>query len=355
MFTVILFIIVLIVLILIHEIGHFFTAKFFGIKIEEFGLGFPPRIFIWGKGETKYSLNYLPFGGFVKIKGENGEKNKDLDSFSSRPFFQRSMVLVAGVFMNFLLAAILFSVGFFIGLPTIDQEQGKELQNAKVKIIQVAKESPAEIAGLKSGDNILEIKNTKSSIIIKNVEDAQNYVNEHKGEYIILKIERREKIFEKEVLARENYKINEGSIGISLAKMEIVSYPWHLSLIQGFKKAVLTFVAIIVAIIILIKDLIVSGEVSGDIVGPVGIARLTGQFYYLGLSYLISFVGILSLNLAVLNILPIPALDGGRLFFAIIEKIRKKAINKEVEAKIHGAFFIALILLLIIITIGDVF
>ncbi|KKP28474.1 MAG: Membrane-associated zinc metalloprotease [Parcubacteria group bacterium GW2011_GWA2_31_28] len=355
MLTTILFIIVLIVLILIHEIGHFFTAKFFGIKVEEFGLGFPPRIFIWGKGKTKYSLNWLPFGGFVKIKGENGEKVNDKDSFSSRPLFQRSMVLISGVFMNFLLAAILFSVGFFIGLPIIDQGQGKELQNAKVQILQVAKESPAEIAGLKLGDNILEIKNAESVAIIENVKDAQNYINEHKGEYIILKIEREKEIFEKEVFARENYKSDQGSIGISLSKVGLISYPWYLALIEGFKKATLNFIAIIIAIIILIKDLIVSGEISGDIVGPIGIARLTGQFYDLGISYLISFVGIISLNLAVLNILPIPALDGGRLFFAIIEKIRRKAMNRELEAKIHGIAFIILIVFIIIITFKDIF
>lgn len=355
MFTIILFIIVLIVLILIHEIGHFFTARIFGIGVEEFGLGFPPRIFSWRKGKTNYSLNWLPFGGFVKIKGEDGEKVNDLDSFSSRPIWQRSVVLVSGVFMNFLLAAILFSIGFGIGLPHIDEENGIKIQNSKVQIRQVAKESPAEKAQLKLGDNILEIKNNKSIAIIENVEDAQKYINEHKGEYVILKIARGKEIFEKKVFARENYPLNEGSIGISLTKVGLISYPWYLAIIQGFEKAALNFAAIVVAIIMLIKDLIVSGEVSADIAGPVGIARLTGQFYDLGVSYFINFVGIISVNLAVLNILPIPALDGGRLFFAIIEKIRRKKIDREIEAKIHGAFFIALIILIIIITIRDIF
>lgn len=354
MFTIILFIIILIILILAHELGHFFTAKIFGIKVEEFGLGFPPRIFSWGKGETKYSLNWLPFGGFVKIKGEDGDGKNDSDSFSSRPLWQRIIVLIAGVFMNFLLAAVLFSAGFAIGLPAIDNGE-IELKNSKTQILQVIKDSPADLAKLRLGDNILEIKNNESNVIVNDVIDVQNYVNDHKGENIILVIERGSEIFEQEVLARSNYPDDEGSIGIALSNVGLVSYPWHQAIFEGFKKAILNFIAIVIAIIMLIKNLILSGEVNGDIAGPIGIARLTGQFYALGASYLISFVAIISLNLSVLNILPIPALDGGRVFFAIIEKIRRKAINKEIEAKIHGIAFLALIILLILITIRDIF
>lgn len=356
--TVIIFITVLIILVLVHEFGHFLASKLFGVKVEEFGIGFPPRLAGIKKGETVYSLNALPLGGFVKIFGDEGDNKNDPHSYASRPAWQRAIILCAGVCFNILFAFFIFWIGFSTGFPSAlgNEDAGATIVANSVQILQVSPKSPAEKAGIQAGDNILEVKSEKLKIKseVTTVDDVLKFTNEQKGQNIILTIKRGDEILEKEVLVRENPPPNEGSIGFSLANIALAKYPWYQALPKAFIFTFQTMWLLVVGIAGLLKNLIITGEGAGDIAGPVGIAVMTGQFYTLGMPYLLGFIGLISINLAVLNVLPIPALDGGRLLFVIIEKIKGSPLKQETESKIHAVGFIILIMLILLVTIKDI-
>lgn len=377
--TIIVFLIVLSALVLAHELGHFMTARKFGVTAEEFGLGFPPRIFgvqIWKelnkkasswrlirgareltdedkKYGTVYSLNWLPLGGFVKIKGENGEGENEPDSFASRPVWQRAVMLSAGVIMNIILAMVLIIVGFMVGLPqSLDSglDARASVSDRKIQIVQVIKGSPAESAELKIGDEIIGIDNNKFS----NFEELQNYVNSKIGLELDYKIKRGQVLLDKPITPVLMPETGKGGIGVALSETGIVRYPWHLAIWEGFKTTFVLIWLIIAAFYELIKGLIFGQGVTADLAGPVGIATITGQVARMGLVYLMQFTALLSVNLAVINFLPFPALDGGRFLFLIIEKIKRAPVKREVENLIHNIGFVLLMLLVLVVTFRDV-
>jgi len=417
--TIITFFIVLSVLVLAHELGHFMTARKFGVRAEEFGLGFPPRIFGWqvwrerglkkiaeseniemavkatplagGSGiieeiivdekkevdeafwvrkfrfikggreitqdeqkyGTVYSINWLPLGGFVKIKGENGEGENEPDSFVSRPIWQRAIMLSAGVIMNIVLAAVLISAGFMIGLPqALDGELSARAQvsDKKIQVVEVIKNTPAELAGLQIGDVIINIDNNNFS----SYQELQNYVASNIGHKLTYKIKRGQDLSEAGIIPELMPETNRGGIGVAITETGIVSYPWYLAILEGVKTTVLLTWAIIVAFYELIKGLIFGAGVTADLSGPVGIATLTGQVARMGFVYLLQFTALLSINLAVINFFPFPALDGGRILFLIIEKIKRSPVKREVEGAIHNVGFALLMLLVLIVTFRDV-
>lgn len=366
--TIVVFLLVLGILIFVHELGHFMTAKKLGIKVEEFGFGFPPRMFgiyknkegkwkkvIGGKKEgvenTIYSINWLPLGGFVKIFGEEGEGSKDPESFASKPIWKRSLVLAAGVFMNFVLAAILLMVGFKIGLPQAIDSEDSNVRDAKIQIAQVATESPAAESGLSLGDEIISIEEER----FYKIEDIQNKIKDNSGQEILIEVKRGGEIKEIKTTPRENPPEDEGALGISLVKTGLVSYPWYISIGKGLEATISVTLAILIAFYELIKNLIVGEKVGADFAGPVGIAVMTGQVTRMGLAYVLQFVAVLSINLAIINILPLPALDGGRILFLIIEKVRGKKVGKKIENTVHTIGFFLLILLLVVVTFKDLF
>ena len=369
--TIVVFLAVLSILVLFHEFGHFYSARKLGIKIDEFGLGFPPRIFgfyknnsgkwkiKWGKGKIKncpdvvYSINAIPIGGFVKIKGEDGENRQDKDSFSSQKVWKRLIVVSAGVLMNIFLAWILISIGFMIGFPhAVDdqfvQEKNVKISDAKVQIVEVLKDSPAERAGLKPLDIILDIENQE----VKRGEDVQFFLNSPQESS--LKIKRNGE--EQNILITPEFRENLDRyvIGISIADTATIRYPWYLALWEGLKATFIFLWTIIYTFYVVIKDLIVGQSVGVEVAGPVGIANLTGQMARMGFIYLIQFTALLSLNLAVINFFPFPALDGGRFIFLLIEKIKGKPVKQEIEAIIHNSGFALLMLLFVWITLKDV-
>ena len=369
--TIITFFIVLSVLVLAHEFGHFMMARKFGVKAEEFGLGFPPRAFgvyknnqgqwkfIRGAKEisdcpgTIYSINWLPLGGFVKIKGENGEGQNEADSFAGKKIWQRVFMLSAGVVMNIVLAAVLISAGFMIGLPqALDGELSARahVSDKKIQIVQVMENTPAESAGLLIGDTILSIDNNNFS----KYQELQDYVASNVGNKLIYKIKRGQDITETSIIPALMPEINRGGIGIAITETGIVSYPWYLAIFEGIKTTFILTWAIIVAFYELIKGLIFGQGVTADLSGPVGIATLTGQVARMGLVYLLQFTALLSINLAVINFLPFPALDGGRILFLIIEKIKRSPVKAEVEGAIHNIGFALLMLLILIVTFRDI-
>ena len=369
--TILVFLIVLTILVLVHELGHFLVAKKFGIKVEEFGFGFPPRLFGIKKGETIYSINWLPIGGFVKLYGEDeagggkigklkvaprsgiplsGKSGKLKVSDRSRAFFarppwQRALVAVAGVVMNFVLAVIVFSFFYTLGVKT--QEP---LGFVEVKAVNES--SPADVVGIKPGDIVVSI----DGIPIKTSQELVTKTREKLGEVRNLEVKRGIEYQTFQVIPRTESPEGEGPIGIVLNDTRVLEkkYPIYQAPIVATRDAFEFAWLIIKSLSLIFWQFVTLGKVPQDIAGPVGIAQITGEFAQFGPMALLSFLAFLSLNLAVLNILPIPALDGGRLFFILIEVIFRKRVSPHFERHAHAIGLAILLALLLLITFRDI-
>lgn len=349
-----LFVGVLAILVLVHEFGHFVIARKAGIKVEEFGFGFPPKLFAWKGKKTVYSINVLPFGGFVRLKGEDGEDTHDKDSFASKSSGARSSVLVAGVFMNVILAAVLLSFGLIIGMPSVIENLSSNaiVKDTKIEILKVLPKSSAENAGIKAGEQIVGIigYETHANDLFKAIKDSAEA--QKPVELLIKNNETARKISIMPTIIDDTKK---SGIGIAMMETGIVSYPWYTAIYKGVQQAGILFVEVIKGIVMLVSQFL-RGEDVGDVVaGPVGIAVITGQVARQGIGHLIQFMAVLSVNLAVLNLIPFPGLDGGRLLFIGIEKMRGgKKVSARVESMAHMIGFLLLLLLVVIVTIRDV-
>ncbi len=312
--TIIVFILILGLLIFAHELGHFVSAKKAGVKVEEFGFGFPPRIFSFKKRETIYSLNLIPLGGFVKILGETSEEKRSRSKFAfyNKPTWQRAIILVMGVVMNLFVAVILLSIVHGIGVPSF-VDGNANYRNIQIQIVDIAKDSPAQKSGIKIGDAFLSLAHGSEKIGIKEIEDVQNFIAFHAGQEIIIEIKRGNEILQKNIVPRINPPKDEGALGVAMSKTGLVSYPWYKAILKGFEATGKMFITMIEMLWLLLKTLILKGKMIGEVAGPVGIATLTFQMVQLGWVYVLQLAAILSINLALLNILPFPALDGGRL------------------------------------------
>ena len=352
--TVIFFILLIGALVLVHEFGHFFVAKKLGIRVDEFAFGFPPRLFSFVRGGTRYALNLLPIGGYVKIFGESGEGEGVAESFVTRPVWQRFLIIAAGVVMNLILAWIFFSIGSGLGLPTaVTAENEARVQNARVGIIGVDEGSPARIVDLRFGDIVKSASVNAEKIDVREIDDLQKFIAGHVGKEVALDVVRGEEFLVKKVTPRQAPPEGEGPLGIALAKIGVIKTPWFLAWWEGLKMAALSTAAIVVGFAGLFKDILTTGGVSADISGPVGIFIFAREFGELGFIYLLQLAALLSVNLAILNALPFPALDGGRLLFLAIEKIKGSKVDQRVEKAIHTAGFIILIMLMVAVTYRD--
>lgn len=352
MITLIIFVLVLGFIVIIHELGHFYAARKNGVKVEEFGLGFPPKLFGIKRGETEYTINLIPLGGFVKIKGEDGSDSKDKDSFAYKKIWQRIVIVSAGVFMNVVLAMVLFCVGFMIGSPQIVDEGDKfaRVKDEKIQIVQVLENSPADFAGFETGDQILKIDDHQ----FNDEEAVRQYISDNQEQELVFEIKRDDVEYSFQVKPEFLDELEKQGVGIAFAKTGLVTYPWYIAIWQGIKYTFLLMGAIIVAFYDLIKNLIIGHSTGMEVAGPVGIAVMTGQVARMGFVYLINFIALISLNLAIINFIPFPALDGGRVVFLIIEKIRKKPVSQKIENTIHTVGFALLMILIIWVTIVDV-
>ena len=421
MLTLLIFIAVLAVLVLSHEVGHFIAARKSGMKVHEFGFGFPPRLFgiqmlkgkklekvagketvdvsigdyqtsdgsevikekvvdriaeinkevpvkkwrwVWGnkpiipeEGESRlehgtvYSINLIPLGGFVNIKG-NDSSETGPDSFNSKPAWKKAIVIVAGVAMNIVLAASLFSIGYMIGLPMLTDKivDSSIVQDRSVEIIQVLPDKPAALAGIKANDLILRFGNIDN----QRLTEMQDYVDAHQSEEITFAIKRGDEILEKKIKPMVYEDSGRGGIGVGIAEFGTVKYVWYKAIYHGCKDTGVYLKEIFVAFGSLVKRLFVGREGLGDsVAGPIGIAVMTGEVAKMGFLYLIQFVAVLSLNLAVINILPIPALDGGRLLFLMLSKINSRWTFLKYERTAHTVGFMLLMVLVVVITIND--
>lgn len=338
------FIIALSILVLVHEGGHFLAAIKTGVKVEEFGLGLPPKIFgkkIWG---TIFSLNWLPIGGFCRLYGEEAD-GKGEEAFNNKKPWQKAVVVLGGVAMNLVLAIIIFTVVYSImGVPE---------ETEKVRIIGVAKGSPSEIAGLKSGDWIKEINDK----LIKNNGELVSIVGENKGKEVVISVDRQGQAQDLSVLVRENPPAGEGAMGIEFSNVEMVRVPWYQfykGIGAGFKEAYFWGKIIGDGVFKMVGGLFV-GQLPKDVSGPLGMYEATSSIKKnQGILAVIHFFGVVSVNLAIVNVLPFPALDGGRMIFVAYEWVFRKRANPKVEGLVNSIGMYILLSLLLLITVSDV-
>lgn len=370
LFTIIIFIITLLVLVVSHEFGHFIMARKFGIRVLEFGFGIPPRV--WGKkiGETLVSINWLPLGGFVRLLGEDEVDEKILqhkDSFAAKLVWQRSLVVTAGVLMNLFLAAVIFWVvlaaqGFKEKIPLLSNYHffGVSQVNESVILVgQVAPSSPADNAGIKSTDRILKF----NDVLLQDADQLIVLTKQYGDQVAFLTlVDGEEKQRVVQITPRKNPPEGQGPLGVSLGTMK-VAYLNYQSLSQKLFSGPVHTYNLAVYSLSIFRNLIAQSiatrnlePVSSSVTGPVGITNLTATILQTKnpvLPYL-SFVALLSLNLAIVNILPFPALDGGRLLFLFIEGIFRKKVRADIEKFIHTAGMIILLGLIVLITFSDI-
>lgn len=345
----IIFAVALSTLVLVHEFGHFFAAKKTGVKVEEFGLGLPPKIVGKKIKGTIFSLNWLPIGGFCKLYGEDSEQ-KGSSAFNNKKPWQKMVIVLGGVLMNLIMAVVIFSVVYAIlGVP-------KEVD--KVTVIGVAKDSPAEKAGLKENDWIKSV----GGVEIKTPNELTNEVGKYKGKNVELivvgDVGNGLKPFRTlQIEVRENPPAGQGSIGVAISNTEMVPIKWyeiHKGVAAGFKEAYFWGKIIMQGVGKMVGGLL-TGHVPKDVSGPIGMFEATSSIKAnQGMLALIHFFGVVSVNLAVVNVLPFPALDGGRILFVFYEMIFRKKANQKFELAVNNVGMLILLMLILLITVGDV-
>lgn len=344
--TILLLIAVLLVTVLVHEWGHFITAKKSGMRVEEFGFGIPPRLWSWKRGETTYSINALPFGGFVKIAGENGleEGVATEKQFESKPWYTQSLVLVAGVLCNILLAIALFTFSYSIGTPAIDP-------SGKSTVLDITKGGPIDLAGIKVGDTIVSITKGEKQITPITTHSIREVIH---GETKPLSITY---IHQKEMrTAVVTPRVHEGNtiIGVAIEPIVLSKTSFSNAFLQAIQKTTQTTQEIFQTVGGILARLITGEKQQEQLIGPVGLAGAIRSASNMGFSYLLGFTAMISINLAVLNILPFPALDGGRLLIVLLERIFRKKFSKRVVGVIHAIGFLILITLMVALSVGDI-
>jgi regulator of sigma E protease len=334
--TAIFVLVVFLLLIIPHELGHFWAAKRCGMQVHRFSFGLGPKLWGFKKGETEYSISILPLGGYVKIAGmEPGERDLE-NGFYRKPLKNRILVLSAGSVMNYLVAVILFSLVFMTGLQTLD------LKEAIVG--EVKKGSPAALVSLLPGDKILRINGQE----VKGWEEMALAIKDSRQTVLKLEVQREKRVFFIQIRPIFDPQLNKKIIGIS-PPIVFTRYSPFIALAKGVER---TF--FITKLILTALGGMIMGKVPAQFAGPVGIAGIIGQSVKMGPSPLLSLAALLSINLALFNLFPIPALDGGRLLFLAVEGIRGKALDLEKEELIHYIGFIILIVLILLITYQDV-
>ncbi len=357
--SVILFLLVLFVLILVHEWGHFIVAKKTGMRVDEFAIGFPPRLFGIKKGETEYTFNALPIGGFVRIYGENPDTAKDtLDeprSFAARPKWAQALVLVAGVTMNVIFAWFLFVVTFMVGVPTVVDEAVASPE-AVLYISGILPGSPLE--AVPAGSEVLGVESQGEKLAVLTPSSFSAFIQDHAGEAITVQYAfgaaEPEAVTVVPVVGLITDEPERVAVGVSLALAETVRKPLGTALLDATMATASGLKNITLGLFGLIADSVRGEADFSQVAGPIGIVGLVGDAASFGLTSLLTFTAIISLNLAVVNMLPVPALDGGRLLFVAIEAVTRRPINPVWSGRLNLIGFALLMLLMVIVTWNDI-
>ncbi len=357
---IVLFFIILAILVLIHEFGHFYAAKKSGVRVDEFGLGFPPRMFgkMW-KG-TLYSINWIPFGGFVKIFGENPDAEsisgpESGKSFVNRPKWIQILILSGGVIMNILFAWILFSIAYMSGMTMgVSESTSKYITDPHVIVLDVLPDSPAQKAGLVPGDEVIAYSFAGATTSATTVEGLQEAIKNSGGKTVGVEVQRMADMKYIALVPEQGVIGDRYAVGISMDLVGKADLPFYLAFWEGAKLTWNMGVNIVSSLYGLITDAVLGQADVSQLSGPVGIARLVGDAGKLGFVYLLSFTAFISLNLAVLNLVPFPALDGGRILFVIIEAIIRKPIKPKIANTVNAIGFGLLLAFMLFITYKDI-
>jgi regulator of sigma E protease len=350
--TVIIFLLVLAILIFVHELGHFIAARINGIRVDAFALGFGPKIFSKKVGETTYSLNLIPFGGYVKIFGENPDDDSMNGPDKQRSFIyktkiQQIAVLFAGIFFNFVFAWFLITIAFSNGVPaSVDSypEYRDRMVDQHILVSFVNIGSPADKAGLKAGD----------TLVASSTEDIQKAINDSKTNGVDITYIRAGVEKTANIVAEEGIVEGKFAIGIAMDNVGTLKLPFFKSIVESLRFTLHNIVETFVGLYHLIVGVFKGTSTLSAVTGPVGIAGMVGDAAKLGFAYLIMFTAIISINLGVLNLIPFPALDGGRILFVIIEAIIRRPINPAVANTMNAIGFVILIGLMLVVTYRDI-
>jgi regulator of sigma E protease len=360
--TIIIFLIVLVVLILVHEFGHFIVAKKSGVRVDEFALGFPPKI--WSKkwGGTTYILNLVPFGGFVKIFGEDAHSTNLTDEEKSVSFVHKSKpiqaaILAAGIAFNIFFAGILIAICFMIGMPApAGYSPFGETRDAKVVVLAVAPDSPAATAGLVSGDEILFLNSGTETLQNETLtpDNIRTLISKSEGqiEFMYKRGDNNAKTAFITPTSKDGEETQ--TIGIAMDSMGTLKLPPHTAILEGVRTTAIMTAATAVGLWDFLYNIVTFNSDFSQVSGPVGIATVVGEANTLGFVYLLSLVALISINLAIINLIPFPALDGGRLLFVLVEAITRRPIPVAFVQWTNTIGFLLLILLMIVVTGKDI-
>ncbi len=359
--TVLIFLAVLFVLVLVHEWGHYITAKLTGMRVDEFAIGFPPKVFSWKKGETTYSLNALPIGGFVRIYGEDLTEAVEASAdshraFGARPKWAQAIVLIAGVTMNVLFAWVLFVIMLTVGVPT-QVEENLATDAAKLTIAGVLPHSPAD--GVVTPNTVITAVTSGSDSLTKPAPSTfSDFIAAHADAPVVLTTEK-DHVSSTVTLTPVKGLIvaspDRAAVGVSLSFVEVVSKPFTSALVEASHQVYEASMSIVTGLFDLIHKAFIGKADFKQVAGPIGIVKYVGDAAAVGFMSVLYFTAVISLNLAVINLLPIPALDGGRLVFVAIEAITRRPIPPVWAARVNAGGFIFLMLLMLAATAHDIF
>lgn len=356
--SVLIFLLVLFVLVLVHEWGHYITAKLTGMRVDEFGIGFPPKLFGVKKGETEYTFNALPIGGFVKILGEDEVVDgPDRErSFGGKNKWAQALVLVAGVTMNILFAWLLFTIAFAHGVDE-GVEEAKASESARLVVSSVVSGSPASDAELPPGITVSAVSRGSETLTSLTPSGFSEFVSRGGEEPIQIAYTKGEELLIANVVPKVGIiqaDPERPAVGVALTLVDTIQYPLHLAVKEGFFYTIESTVAITSGIFTLIHDAVVGQADLSQVTGPVGIVGMVGDASAYGISALLMFTAFISLNLAVINLLPFPALDGGRLLFVCIEAVTRRPMPVKATQVANTVGFALLILLMVVVTWNDI-
>lgn len=357
--SIFIFIVILVALIVGHEAGHLIVAKLSGMKVPEFGIGFPPKL--WGKkiGDTEYTVNALPFGGFVKIFGEDDADAADPRAFARRPKLMQAATLFAGPFSNLLLGFILSAAALMVGVPAIagQGEYAEHVRGVEVRVIEVLPGSPAENAGLKAGDTVTSVSANGVETAIEKPEDVLAAIASADGPLTVGVLRSG---IESDILVTPARGIDPENperlvIGIASSLVGTLSLPFDKALVAGVTRTFEQTKDILIGLGSLIGQAFTLSADLSSVTGPVGIVSLVGDASGFGLGSILSLAALISMNLAIVNLLPFPALDGGRLAFLLAETVSRRKIPARIADGLNIAGFALLILLMLAVTAQDIF